>query len=591
MVVRPSVEKWTRAELEDQFLHLYQEHHDLKVKYNEQEKRLKLLTVRLRRDFVGKDFSVVETAARCRELEKENNLLLQKLKTLKYQLLTYTRPSGRSQRTSALTSRSTARSSVGPPTRRPDPFKDHTTPDRNTESRADNKPTSNKTTLSNEKSIVDEELWKENRATRRFSAQHLTSESTIEEKTVIIKLNRQLREKIDECSDLTLKLSRAEEQFSKLRNEFDSAIEAHQQTKANLMEAEKHLESLRSESDVTSSRSNKSVQMYEKELEIVREEVRILRESNEKLVQNSLSSQTLTDAVVETQITLRKRIAELETQLTDALRNHEETVKQLNIARKQRDQLEKRIKEVENSTNERKSIVDASRTDRNGFDGRHPSSVEISQVYGDISSIIESHMRRSATEGIFDEDMKKDEQIEKWKTLYAGLQTENAKLRDMLLTQHKVNEESSNQVALANQNSIRNKEEYERKLNELVEELNRRAKRVQMLQNQIRSIAYSGQEPIETRLSESHISDGSNETVLRITKMKILDYGIKYLGSVQPLVFLSIEFFDFELETTPMLKGPETAFDYTATYDVVVSNLFIHYLETVMVYPSFFPLI
>ena len=47
------------------------------------------------------------------------------------------------------------------------------------------------------------------------------------------------------------------------------------------------------------------------------------------------------------------------------------------------------------------------------------------------------------------------------------------------------------------------------------------------------------------------------------------------------MLFLSVEFFDFELQTTPLVQGPEASFaGYRMLYDVVVSNLFVHYLAT-----------
>lgn len=45
--------------------------------------------------------------------------------------------------------------------------------------------------------------------------------------------------------------------------------------------------------------------------------------------------------------------------------------------------------------------------------------------------------------------------------------------------------------------------------------------------------------------------------------------------------FLSLEFFDFELQTTPMSSSSPAHLDFTSIYDVIVSQLFVHYLQTV----------
>lgn len=41
MVIRPSIEKWSRPELEDRYHTLYQQHYNLKRSYNEVDNKLK----------------------------------------------------------------------------------------------------------------------------------------------------------------------------------------------------------------------------------------------------------------------------------------------------------------------------------------------------------------------------------------------------------------------------------------------------------------------------------------------------------------------------------------------------------------------
>uniref|UniRef100_A0A914RND5 RPGR-interacting protein 1 first C2 domain-containing protein n=1 Tax=Parascaris equorum TaxID=6256 RepID=A0A914RND5_PAREQ len=81
-----------------------------------------------------------------------------------------------------------------------------------------------------------------------------------------------------------------------------------------------------------------------------------------------------------------------------------------------------------------------------------------------------------------------------------------------------------------------------------------------------------------SRATDTEIS--TNEIILHLTKVTLSESALHQLGSVQPAVFFAIEFFDFELQTTPMIKGPEAKLDFSTIYDVVVSNLFIHYMET-----------
>lgn len=48
-------------------------------------------------------------------------------------------------------------------------------------------------------------------------------------------------------------------------------------------------------------------------------------------------------------------------------------------------------------------------------------------------------------------------------------------------------------------------------------------------------------------------SSGGNEITLHLTKLVLSEPLLKTIGA-QPLVFISLEFFDFELQTTPVIK-------------------------------------
>lgn len=53
---------------------------------------------------------------------------------------------------------------------------------------------------------------------------------------------------------------------------------------------------------------------------------------------------------------------------------------------------------------------------------------------------------------------------------------------------------------------------------------------------------------------------------IRFTKLTLTEDGISFAKSVKPILFLSIEFFDFELGTTCLLQGPEFVFLYILNF-------------------------
>uniref|UniRef100_A0A0M3IMQ3 Uncharacterized protein n=1 Tax=Ascaris lumbricoides TaxID=6252 RepID=A0A0M3IMQ3_ASCLU len=87
--------------------------------------------------------------------------------------------------------------------------------------------------------------------------------------------------------------------------------------------------------------------------------------------------------------------------------------------------------------------------------------------------------------------------------MYLEIYAELEKVRNMLLIQHTINQQHLNEIKLLNENCDYYKSEYERKLAELTDELNRRTHTVHLLENQIKSIAYDGQQQIHKTLSVS----------------------------------------------------------------------------------------
>lgn len=49
----------------------------------------------------------------------------------------------------------------------------------------------------------------------------------------------------------------------------------------------------------------------------------------------------------------------------------------------------------------------------------------------------------------------------------------------------------------------------------------------------------------------------TNEMILHFSRIVFTSHGLSQIGTTRPIIFLAIEFYDFELQTTPMLNGPE----------------------------------
>ncbi|KHJ78344.1 hypothetical protein OESDEN_22035 [Oesophagostomum dentatum] len=180
--------------------------------------------------------------------------------------------------------------------------------------------------------------------------------------------------------------------------------------------------------------------------------------------------------------------------------------------------------------------------------------------------------------------------------MYASLYDELEKLRSMLLVQHDINQKQNTEISLLQEEMESIKVKYESKLKDLRDKLVEKQKKILLLEEQIRSIAYGTQKPIPLKpsvsllfaplSSKAYISaqgtkaEISTDLSIMFTSISLTDEYVAAVGAC-PAYFLSLEFFDFELQTTPILTKQSTAMDFTTIYNVVVSSLFVHYIETV----------
>uniref|UniRef100_A0A183VGU7 GOLGA2L5 domain-containing protein n=1 Tax=Toxocara canis TaxID=6265 RepID=A0A183VGU7_TOXCA len=183
-----------------------------------------------------------------------------------------------------------------------------------------------------------------------------------------------------------------------------------------------------------------------------------LREANERLVKNSLSSESLAESLSDSQRELRERVAELETRLADSHAQHAEMARQLEAVKHEREKMETKLKKRERELTNLADVVAKRQSEPTKEPPPKHSSEEtsvekdtrtqdaLSKLYEDISSIIESHAVRSPSESLFEGSISENEQINKWRTMYLEIYAELEKVRNMLLIQHNINQQHLHEV-------------------------------------------------------------------------------------------------------------------------------------------------
>ncbi|KAE9415451.1 hypothetical protein Angca_003553 [Angiostrongylus cantonensis] len=226
MVVRPPIEKWSRVELEEHFHSTYQQLRTAQKKINEQEKKITILNTRLRSSVLerkAKNDAFVERE-KFDELQKENQLLALKLKTVKHQILTYTTPSARPATASVMT--------------------------------------------------VSSQLYDSTRRNFRTPLKRI-SENTLRDKAGYIRLNRLVREKSSQIAEMQYEIDRLNRLLADLRSQLEQKSSIVRKLEVELRNARETTENVQYLS---------KVELITKQLAVIEAENEVLKEANERLV-------------------------------------------------------------------------------------------------------------------------------------------------------------------------------------------------------------------------------------------------------------------------------------------------------------------
>ncbi|EJD74657.1 hypothetical protein LOAG_18053 [Loa loa] len=471
MVIRPSIEKWSRQELEDRYHVLYQQHHSLKRSYNELESKLKQSNVKIRRMIVnGKDCS---NEANYDELIKENRLL-----TNKQQVLNYARPGASIQSSSSPKARLSVRRPQSDLPRRLHPQQQTASPSSHLVT-IQQRPATDVPKISDRKSLLLD-------------------------KTLFVKLNRELKQKDDEFALLTCKLNNVQQQLAKLKDEYDQLLEQFQNKQH---EGQFDELSMNATGDIKFEKQLKNVEIMAKELEMIREENKMLHEANEKLVQNSLTIEQLAmdeDKDRET-TTNDQRVLEMEKQLNELFVKYSQLKENYQNLMQIKLELEERLNNQTGQIIRDKMVIGQISEQKNEFEKTtmkdfvtneksNKTDFSLVKIYEDLTRIIEAHIIERTTDD--DEMTKQQENIDKWRTMYMEIYGELEKVRHMLLIQHNINEQHLQEIALLNQNLQQTKAHSEYKMKDLVVKLSEREAEIINLEMRLKTFAYDDQMPI-----------------------------------------------------------------------------------------------
>ncbi|XP_046539959.1 protein fantom isoform X1 [Equus quagga] len=415
--------------------------------------------------------------------------------------------------------------------------------------------------------------------------------SNIRDNVEMIKLHKQLVEKSNALSVMEGKFIQLQEKQRTLRISHDALMangdELNMQLKEQRLKCcslEKQLHSM-----TFSERRIEELQDRIKDLEKERE---LLKENYDKLYNSAFSAAQEEQWKLKEQ-QLRVQIAQLETALKSDLTDKTEILDRLKTERDQNEKLIQENRELRLQYLEQKQQLDELKNRMKFYNQESDINADElsealllvkaqkSQKNGDLSFLVK-----------VDNTINKDLEcsLRELQATHAETVQELEKTRNMLIMQHKINKDYQMEVEAVTQKMENLQQDYELKVEQYVHLLDVRAARIQKLEAQLKDIAYGTKQykfkpeimpddSVDEFDETVHLERGENLFEIHINKVTFSSEVLQASGDKEPATFCTYAFYDFELQTTPIVQGLHPEYNFTSQYLVHVNDLFLHYIQ------------
>ncbi|XP_061077870.1 protein fantom [Conger conger] len=639
---RQTVSRISREDLEDRFLRLHEENLLLKQHTHKQEDKIKrmatklirLLKDRKREEQAGAraaaaagvrdvelEEMVEELQERVRELEKHNEGLRQRLLAARQQLLVQGRrgaPYGHVQSRINTGLRRVRESSPAPahsshgkgsrsveldgrPPQSQQPRYGHSLLD---EARAEIRNLEN--VIESQRGQMDdmdrgvvmlqEELKQKEKESEELLLQLREQQTsgqrlTIKDNVEMIKLQKQLAEKGNACTVLEGRYVQLQENQKSLKASHNALMAKVEEQGSQLKE--ERLRSLGLEKQVqSSSLAQRRVEELQERIQDLEKEKELLKENCDKLF-NSAFDVTQEQRWKTREQQLKLQVANLEVALKSDLTDKNEILDKIKVERELNEKLSQQNGDLQLRFLEQKQQLDEIK-DRMKFFTKE-SDIDMAELSEALMLIKVRNTQKNKDLGFLEKAEAEvqrdlDRTLRELQATQAETVQELEKTRNMLIMQHKINKDYQTEVEAVTRKMEDIKVEYELKLESLAQLLDMRAARIRKLEAQLKDIAYGTKSHVfRAEVTEQDVADEFDETVhlergenlleIHVAKAGLTPAALRALGDPEPSTFCTFAFYDFQLQATPVVRGPSPAFGFTSQYTVRVDDLFLQYLQ------------
>ncbi|XP_047133171.1 protein fantom isoform X1 [Hydra vulgaris] len=650
------VSSLNREELEDRYLRMRDEHTNLKKTSHKQEEKMKQMATKLlkiskdrRKIQEGGPANIIELQEKIEELqskvftlENANVLLKNKLEVNRQQLETHgkkatpydhiqsrinTGPASKRPNTAALRekrikdqirvhgsppppkdmlhgsprSHSSPHSYIPPPIL-PQPRYGHSLLE---ESRLENQDLNNiVTNLQNqlqeyedkviflEEMLYKKELKHEEEIQKLRSSENKNQKTVIKENVELIKLQREVKEKIATLQNLQSKYGNLEEMMNKVKVSHDQVLEEMESLTSKLKNEQLKNTMLQNELN-QGNISKKTLDQKEEQINDLKAEVQLLKEAHEKLLHSTFDLEKDREfRSKEKQYQIK--IAQLEATIKCDVSEKNEIIDKLTSERDISELSKRQLRDLQVKYFELQENYNNLMEKMKFFSNE--SSVDFNEIQ-EALFLIKTRKEKESQDLLFldkaenqiDKDLRKE--IQQLNVSHAETIRELEKTRSMLVLQHNINKDYQKEVEITTKKMEELKRECDIRVKEYAELLDIRAARIKKLESQLKDIAYGTKQykikKDDTLLDEDdddgdaefQLERGENIFEIHFGKAYITKDGLKEFNGSEPSTFLSYEFFEHELQTTPLAFGINVDFNHTSTYKVKVDDFFLHYLQ------------
>ncbi|XP_043083996.1 protein fantom isoform X2 [Puntigrus tetrazona] len=420
------------------------------------------------------------------------------------------------------------------------------------------------------------------------SGQRLTIKDNVE----MIKLQKLLSEKANTLTVLEGRFLQQQESMKTLKASHDAALVKVDEVSRQLKE--ERLKSLQLETQIqTKALDQRHAQELQERVQDLEKERDLLKENCDKLVKSAFDvSQEQKWKTREQQLKLQ--VAQLETALKSDLADKNQILDKIKAERDSYEKLMQENKEVQLRYLEQKQQLDEIKERMKFF--TKESEIDAAELSEALMLIKVRRSQKSGELGFLEkveEDVKVDVErsLRELQATHAETIQELEKTRNMLIIQHKINKDYQAEVEAVNRVMEDLKLEQELKSEKLAQLLDVRAAKIKKLEAQLKDIAYGTKthvfrpdvtsDDITDDFDETlHLARGENLLEIHLERAQFSSEAAECLKDKDPCTFCTYAFYDFELQSTAVVRGARPTYSLTSQYLVRVDDLFLNYLHT-----------